>query len=132
MKKLGISLLAELYGCKKEILGDMEKIKSLMEEAVDVIGATRVKSLFYKSKKGIDGVIVISESHLGISTDSKKGYAALDLFTCCQTKEIDPRPGMEFLKEKLGANKMYFLEIPRGLENTLEEFSKKLTNSSPG
>lgn len=113
MRALGYHLLTEFYGCGHDILNDMGKIKSLMDKAAVVSGASIVESIFHRySPHGVSGVVVIEESHLAIHTWPEYGYAAVDLFTCGE--EVNPWKAYEFLKKGLAPQSTSTKEIIRG------------------
>jgi len=113
MKRLGRHLLVEFYGCDPDALNDVRGIEETMVQAAEEAGATVVKSVFHLfNPHGVSGVVVIAESHLAIHTWPEYGYAAVDLFTCGES--VDPWIAFERLKEKLGAEHMFTMEISRG------------------
>jgi len=113
VRALGYHLLIEFYGCGHDILNDVGKIKSLMDEAALVSGASIVESVFHRfSPHGVSGVVVIAESHLAIHTWPEHGYASVDLFTCGE--EVDPWKAYEFLKKGLAPQSTSTKEILRG------------------
>lgn len=96
LKTLGQHLLVELRKCCPKTLLDIGSIRSNMEVAAELMGATIVKSVFHHfSPWGVSGVVVIQESHLAIHTWPEFGYAALDVFTC--GTQIEPEHGIDFL-----------------------------------
>ena len=113
MRALGRHLLTEFYGCGHDMLNNVGKIKSLMDEAAVRSGASIVESVFHRySPHGVSGVVVIEESHLAIHTWPEYGYAAVDLFTCGE--EVDPWKAYAFLKERLEPDSTSTREIIRG------------------
>lgn len=48
-KALGKHLIAELYDCDRKIINDQDLIEKCMIEAVEVSGATLVKTVFTNS-----------------------------------------------------------------------------------
>jgi len=113
MKSLGRHLLAEFYGCDREILNDPDRIKEIMEEAAITSGASIVQSVFHLfNPHGISGVVVIAESHLAVHTWPEYGYSAVDIFTCGE--EVDPWRAFHYLKERLRAGSTSTVEVHRG------------------
>ena len=81
MQSLGRHVLAELYGCRFEVLNDIDKVQDIMVNAALEAGAEVREMVFHKfSPQGVSGVVVISESHLAIHTWPELGYAAVDVF----------------------------------------------------
>ena len=114
MNALGRHLLLELKFCNREMLDDLEYLKTSLIETAQKIGATVLNNVFHQfCPQGVSGVVVIAESHLCIHTWPEYGYAAVDIFTCGNT--IDPRDAVELLVDKLDAQEHSFREIERGL-----------------
>jgi len=114
MNALGRHVLAEFYGCPKEILGNLEQIKQHMTQAALEAGAEVKETIFHQfSPQGVSGVVVISESHLAIHSWPEYGYAAVDVFTCGQA--VNPWESCNYLKEALSAQNMSAREIKRGI-----------------
>ena len=83
MNFLGKHSIAEYYDCDRDIINDQNLIEKIMLEAVEISGATLVKTVFHKfSPHGVTGVVVVAESHFSIHTWPEYGYCAVDIFTC--------------------------------------------------
>ena len=114
MYALGRHLLVEYYDCDPQVLNDCEALRSALEEAARVVGASIVQSAFHRfSPHGISGVLVISESHLAVHTWPEYGYAAVDLFTC--GTRADPWRAFELLKQRLRSGRAQGREVKRGI-----------------
>ena len=114
LNALGRHLLLELKFCNKEVLDDLEYLKTSLIEVAEEIGATVLNNVFHQfCPQGVSGVVVIAESHLCIHTWPEYGYAAVDIFTCGNT--IDPRDAVNLLVKKLNAQEHSFRELERGL-----------------
>lgn len=114
MKTLGRHILAEIYGCDKEILDDKEYIERTMVNSALKSGAEVREVAFHKfNPQGVSGVVIISESHLTIHTWPELGYAAVDVFTCGDT--INPWDACNYLTEKFKAKNMTATEVKRGI-----------------
>lgn len=110
---LGEHLLIELHGCDVAIIDNTEVLQQLMEEAVQLAGATLVKSVFHSfSPVGVTGVVVIEESHFAIHTWPEHNYAAVDLFTC--SASMDYKKAADFLAKKLDAKTQSVKLVKRG------------------
>jgi S-adenosylmethionine decarboxylase len=115
LKALGRHVLAEIYGCKFDILNDIAKVEKIMVEAALKAGAEVREVAFHKfSPQGVSGVVVISESHLAIHTWPELGYAAVDVFTCGET--VDPWDACNYLTQNFEAKDVSAKEVTRGLE----------------
>ena len=114
MQSLGRHILAELYGCKFEVLNDINRVEDIMVNAALEAGAEIREFVFHKfSPQGVSGVVVISESHLAIHTWPELGYAAVDVFTCGE--KVDPWDACRYLENMFGAEQMQATEVKRGL-----------------
>lgn len=114
MNALGRHVLAEVYGCKFDVLNDVKKVEKIMVEAALDAGAEIREFVFHKfSPQGVSGVVVISESHLAIHTWPELGYAAVDVFTCGD--KVNPWDACNYLAEKFGAEHMDAKETKRGV-----------------
>ena len=83
MKKLGKHCVAELYGCDHSILDNEKVLRELIQESIDVAGATLLEISSHKFEpQGVTIVALLSESHISIHTWPEDGSAALDVFTC--------------------------------------------------
>ena len=83
MNTKGRHLLVEYTGCDPNVLDDLKRIESLMNEAATAAQTNIVASVFQPFEpQGVTGVVVVEESHLSIHTWPEHGYAAVDFFTC--------------------------------------------------
>ena len=114
MQALGRQILIEFYDCQSEVLTDRDRIRQYMLEAAHHAGATVISDTFHHFKPdGINGVVVIAESHISIHTWPEHRYAAVDVFTCGDS--VDPWGVPHYLQEKLHAKSVSSMEIKRGL-----------------
>ena len=81
---LGRHVLAELHGCRFDVLNDVDKVEKMVNAALEA-GAEIRSVCFISLVRKVSGVVVISESHLAIHTWPELGYAAVDVFTCGDT-----------------------------------------------
>lgn len=120
MQSLGRHVLAEVHGCRFEILNDVKKVQDIMVNAALEAGAEIRELVFHKfSPQGVSGVVVISESHLAIHTWPELGYAAVDVFTCGE--KVNPWDACNYLAEKFGADYVDASEVKRGMTKMQEE-----------
>ena len=114
MNALGRHLLLELKDCNRELLNDLDSLRSLLSEAASECGATVLGDSFHRfSPQGVSGVVVIAESHVFIHTWPEHGYAAVDIFTCGTT--VKPEIAAEILIKKLGSKNQAIIEMQRGI-----------------
>ncbi|MEA1961043.1 MAG: adenosylmethionine decarboxylase [Bacillota bacterium] len=120
MQSLGRHVLAEVYGCRFEVLNDIKKVEDIMVNAALEAGAEVRELVFHKfSPQGVSGVVVISESHLAIHTWPELGYAAVDVFTCGES--VNPWDACNYLADMFGADYVNASEVKRGLIENQEE-----------
>ena len=120
MNALGRHVLAELYGCRRDVLNDVKKVQELMVAAAVRAGAEIREVAFHKfSPQGVSGVVVISESHLAVHTWPEFGYAAVDVFTCGE--RVDPRTATNYIVEAFSASNFTTKEIERGVFDTVSQ-----------
>lgn len=113
VRALGRQLVVEYYGCKADMLNDVDYVRNRMVAAALAAGATVVGEIFHQfSPHGVSGVVVIAESHLAIHTWPEYGYAAVDLFTC--GAEVDPYSAFNLLKESFEAERYEVQKMLRG------------------
>jgi S-adenosylmethionine decarboxylase len=111
---LGRHVLAEVYGCKFEVLNDLEKIREIFVSAALSAGAEVRETAFHRfSPQGVSGVVVISESHLAIHTWPELGYAAVDVFTCGD--RVDPWVAVNAIVKDFDAGSVKASEVKRGV-----------------
>jgi len=114
MNALGRHVLAEVYGCNRSILNDVEKVQRIMVEAALKAGAEIREVAFHKfSPHGVSGVVVISESHLAVHTWPEYGYAAVDVFTCGE--RVDPWVAATAIVREFQASRYTATETMRGI-----------------
>ena len=120
MAALGKHILIELNECNKDLLNDIEYLRTALSDVARRIGATVIKDAFYQfTPQGVSGVVIIAESHLSIHTWPEYNFAAVDVFTCGDV--IEPKDAVKPLSEKLKARSTSYIEVKRGVraENKL-------------
>lgn len=106
--------ILELWGCNRELLNDIKFVEKMMTDAALQAGAEVREVTFHQfAPQGVSGVVIVSESHLAIHTFPEHGYASIDVFTC--GKRIDPKKAASLIAQKLEANKIYEMNVERGL-----------------
>lgn len=114
MEALGRHILAEVYGCDRGILDDLEVVQDIMVKAAFQAGAEVKQVALYKfSPHGVSGVVVISESHLAIHTWPELGYAAVDVFTCGD--KVNPWSACNYIVNRFSPEHMMATETRRGM-----------------
>ncbi len=80
---LGVHYILDFYDCNDEYLISISKIKDVMTKAGKIGNFNVVKSCFHQFKPyGVSGVLVLKESHFTIHTWPEHQYAAIDIFLC--------------------------------------------------
>ena len=88
--RLGTQVVLDLYECETGHLDDIAWVKKTLVQAAVAAGATVVETVFHKfAPCGISGVVVIAESHLAIHIWPEHRYAAVDVFTCGESVQMD-------------------------------------------
>lgn len=114
MAALGKHILIELNECNKDLLNDIEYLRTALSDVARRIGATVIKDAFYQfTPQGVSGVVIIAESHLSIHTWPEYNFAAVDVFTCGDV--IEPKDAVKPLSEKLKARSTSYIEVKRGV-----------------
>lgn len=76
-------LFVDLYDCDKDVINNMDRIKSIAKESIKIIGAEIVEECAHQFQPiGITYIAVITTSHFSIHTWPEYGYAAVDIFSC--------------------------------------------------
>ncbi len=110
---LGNHILIEFYECDSDSLRSVEYIERVLLRAADESGAKVVTSNFHQFQPyGVSGVVVIEESHYTIHTWPEHNYAAVDLFYCDPSVDVDK--AIEVLTETLNSKHFSTMEIKRG------------------
>ena len=87
---LGRQYFLDFEGCDPESLRLTDAVRSAMLRAARESGATIVSDVFHQfNPHGVSGVVVIAESHLAIHTWPEHGFAAVDVFTCGVSIDVD-------------------------------------------
>jgi S-adenosylmethionine decarboxylase len=113
MDTLGRHLLAEYYGCDRELLNDEKALAQLLKRAAEAANVTVLGSIEHSfSPVGVTCVLAIEESHISLHTWPEEGYAAADFFTCGDGK---PEEAHRVLATGLGSTETEALHLKRGL-----------------
>lgn len=97
-------LIAKLENCKNlDFLTDGSKALSLLKEMASEINTKIFSEHVYEFDPGISAIIIVGESHFALHSwpELKSAY-----FVATICKKVDLKKGLEFLKEKLGAEKI--------------------------
>lgn len=109
-------LVAEYFGCRTDVLNDLDAVRDLLERAADAAGSTVVQTVAHQfAPQGVSVVVVIEESHLSIHTWPEEGYAAVDFYTC---GTCDPERAHKVIAEGLGAASTETVMLHRGMKTS--------------
>lgn len=107
-------IVAEYFGCRAELLDDVDAMSALLEEAALAADVRVLQTVTHRfTPQGVSVVVVIEESHLSIHTWPEAGYAAVDFYTCGNG---DPERAHAVLARGLGAERAEVMTLHRGLD----------------
>ena len=87
---LGRQLTIEYYECASNVLLDKTLVEKALLQAAKNSGATIISSSFHGFKpQGVSGVVVIAESHFTVHAWPEHDYAAVDIFTCGDSIDLE-------------------------------------------
>ncbi len=87
---LGRQLTIEYYECGATAFLDKVCVENALLKAAKDSGATIISSSFHKFEpQGVSGVVVIAESHFTIHAWPEHDYAAVDIFTCGDSIDLE-------------------------------------------
>jgi len=118
---LGTHLVLELKDCRRELLTDLNFLRSTLLSAAREAGATIMGDSFhyFDPYDGVSGVVIIAESHLSIHTWPEYGYAAVDIFTCGSS--LLAGRAVDLLVNALESRNASIVELKRGILNFVGE-----------
>jgi S-adenosylmethionine decarboxylase len=95
----------EYYDCNHEVLVDPAAVEQAFLNAAKASGATVLDSSFHAFEpQGVSGVIIIAESHFSVHCWPEHDYAAVDIFSCAET--IEMQKAVDCLRDALGADEV--------------------------
>ncbi len=101
---LGRQLTIEYYDCNRLILLNKDKLEEIFVSSAKKSGATVISSSFHNFEpQGVSGVVIIAESHFTVHAWPEHDYAAVDIFTCGDS--IDIQTAVDTLKSSLESKK---------------------------
>ncbi|MDF7777644.1 adenosylmethionine decarboxylase [Sphingomonas sp. AOB5] len=108
----GQHLIADLHGCTR--LDDAAFIEACLADAADAAGACLIETRLHHfgPGQGVTGVALLAESHLSIHTWPEHGYAAIDIFMCGRTNDLEA--ALALIAERLGGTVTRRTVIERG------------------
>ena len=115
MDALGTHLILELKDCRRELLTDLDFLRSTLLSAAVEAGTTVMGDSFhyFDPYDGVSGVVIIAESHLSIHTWPEYDYAAVDIFTCGSA--LLAGKAVDLLVSALESRNTSIVELKRGI-----------------
>ena len=109
----GRHLIADLHGCVAR-LDDASAIDRMLRAAAAAAGATVIGMHLHHfgPGQGVTGVVILAESHISIHTWPEHAYAAVDIFMCGRSHQIDA--ALEVISEALQPDMMEESALERG------------------
>lgn len=87
---LGRQLTVEYCDCNPDRLTRTSQVEAALLKAAKDSNATIISSSFHQfSPQGVSGVVIIAESHFTIHAWPEHAYAAVDIFTCGHSIDLD-------------------------------------------
>ncbi len=112
---VGVHIIADFYGCPRELLSRAETLKRIFEESARYAGVTLIGARYHQFEpEGATGILLLAESHIAFHTWPEHGLVTLDVYTCGDPKEADNV--YEFLIKALKPKRIKFIKLPRGDE----------------
>ncbi|MBM2810406.1 MAG: S-adenosylmethionine decarboxylase proenzyme [Chloroflexi bacterium] len=112
MKGVGTHLVLELWGCSN--LNDPEVVEQALRDVVDATDVTLLDLRVYPfSPQGVTGVAIVAESHIMIHTWPEHTYAAIDIFTCGQERDLTS--AIEAVRTRFTPDRVQMMHIVRGI-----------------
>ncbi len=122
----GTHLVLDCWGATH--LDDLKHIEASLKEAVKIAGATllHIHLHHFTLNHGVSGVAVLAESHISIHTWPERGFAAIDIFMCGETR---PEKTIAVFKAAFKVKNMTISKqlrgvIPESCETTKHESAK--------
>ena len=112
MKSVGTHLVLELWGCSN--LNSPATVEAALRDVVEATGTTLLDLRVYPfAPIGVTGVAIVAESHIMIHTWPEHRYAAVDVFTCCEERDLSA--AIEAVREHFTPDRVQMMHIVRGI-----------------
>jgi len=112
MKGVGTHLVLELWGCSN--LNSPTAVEAALRDVVEATGVTLLDLRVYPFKPiGVTGVAIVAESHIMIHTWPEHRYAAIDVFTCGEERDLSA--AVEAVREHFTPDRVQMMHIVRGI-----------------
>ena len=112
MKAIGRHIILEMWGCQN--LDSVDTAERALREMVVALDVNLLDLRVYPfSPIGVTGVAIVSESHIMIHTWPEHSYAAVDIFTCGEERDLDG--AIEAIREHFTPERIQMMHIVRGI-----------------
>ena len=102
---LGRQLTIEYYDCGQGFLISKDTVEKALLKGANDSGATIISSSFHQFEpQGVSGVVIIAESHFTVHAWPEHDYAAVDIFTCGDSIDLDV--AIHSMEESFGAGRV--------------------------
>ncbi len=115
--RVAMHLIIDGYGSNAELLWDEEFIYQLLDKYPAEIGMNKIAPPHFiryignkPEDRGISGIVLIAESHIGIHTWVERRFVNIDIFSC---KSFDARRTVEEFKTRLQLTELRFCLLER-------------------
>jgi S-adenosylmethionine decarboxylase len=109
---VGTHLVLELWGC--ENLNSPEIVEQALRDVVEETKVTLLDLRVYPFQPiGVTGVAIVSESHIMIHTWPEHGYAAVDVFTCGEERDL--KGAVDVVRSYFKPERVQMMHIVRGI-----------------
>ena len=114
----GQHLILDIKNCKKNILNDLEKCKTLFDEICQKYKLTVLnKSHQLFQPQGISILFLLSESHISMHSWPEVNMVSIDCYTCSDNITYQIHESMcNYLLKAFDGEKHRFVIIDRGFE----------------
>ena len=131
MAAIGRHTTADFYGCRREVLNDMDQLQKILSLAIHTADLRMLSIQTYQfSPEGITVLALLTDGHLGIHTYPEVGFAAIDIFTCDSSSM--PEKALAVIKCELVPEKTKNTLIKRGDFGSERDMKPRTkTNSGP-
>jgi len=128
---IGRHTTADFYGCRREVLNDMDQLQKILSLAIHAADLRMLSIQTYQfSPEGITVLALLTDGHLGIHTYPEVGFAAIDIFTCDSSSM--PEKALAVIKCELVPEKTKNTLIKRGDFGSERDMKPRTkTNSGP-
>ena len=114
MIQVGLHLVVELYGCRKEDISTLEVYREKIERVVNEAGVTVLRFYHHQfNPHGVTSIFLLAESHLTVHTWPEYNYMAVDIFTCGSSEKAWCL--LDCLREKFKPMNTKVVDIMRGI-----------------